>query len=170
KLLELAGNDLLKRRFRDPLPISVNRSRRRSGNRSWNPNLLEGSPFENISWGVGIVEIAVSTVTMEVIPTHIWLVIDGGKLLMPDFAKSAVEISVEQTLRWCHTGNEQKEATLVDIQFYNNGNKRISKDVSTLPWLMIPAAYLQAVRQASGVIISRIPVTPEQLRTGGMAK
>ena len=170
KLLELAGNDLLKRRFRDPLPISVNRSRRRSGNRSWNSELLEGSPFENISWGVGIVEIAVSTVTMEVIPTQIWLVIDGGKLLMPDFAKSAVEISVEQTLRWCHTGNEQKEATLVDIQFYNNGNKRISKDVSTLPWLMIPAAYLQAVRQASGVMISRIPVTPEQLRTGGMAK
>ncbi len=170
KLLELAVNDLSKRRFRDPLPISVTRSRRRSGNRSWNPGILEGSPFENISWGVGIVETAVSTATMEVAPAHIWLVIDGGKLLMPDFAKSAVEISVEQTLRWCHSGNEQKEATLVDIQFHNNGNKRISKDVSTLPWLLIPAAYMQAVRQASGVVVNRIPVTPEQLRTGGMGR
>jgi len=168
KLLELAGNDLSKRRFRDPLPISVTRNRRRSGSRSWNPELLEGSPFESISWGVGIVEVAVSTVTFEVKPTRVWLVIDGGVLLMPEFAKSAVESSTEESLKWCHTANKRKDLPMIDIQFHNTGSKRYSRDVSTLPWLLIPAAYIKAVRQASGVNISRIPVTPGQLQSGGM--
>jgi len=167
KLLELAGNDLLKRRFRDPLPISVTRNRRRSGSRSWNSDLLEGSPFEAVSWGVGIVEVAVSTVTLEVKPTRVWLVIDGGVLLMPDFAKSAVESSTEESLRWCHNSSGRKELPMIDIQFHSTGGKRYSKDVSTLPWLLIPAAFIRAVRQASGVNISRIPVTPEQLQNGG---
>jgi len=168
KLLELAGNDLSKKRFRDPLPISVTRNRRRSSSRNWNPELLEGSPFETISWGVGIVEVAVSTVTYEVKPTRIWLVIDGGVLLMPDFAKSAVESSTEESLKWCQFSNEQKDLPMIDIQFHNSGGKRYSRDVSTLPWLLIPAAYIKAVRQASGVNVSRMPVTPEQLRSGGM--
>jgi len=168
KLLELAGNDLSKRRFRDPLPISVSRSRRRSGSKTWNSDLLEGSPFDSISWGVCIVEVQISTLTMEVKPMQIWLVIDGGHLLLPDFAKAAVESSAEETLQWLHSGGTQSDLALIDIQFHNSGNKRNSKDVSTLPWLLIPAAYMQAVRQASGIEINKIPVSPELLGYGGM--
>ena len=166
KLLELAGNDLSKRRFRDPLPISVTRSKRLSRKRSWNSDLLEGSPFETISWGVGIVEVSVSTITMEITQSRIWLVIDGGVLLMPDFAKAAVESSAEGALKWCHPGNEYKELPMIDIQFHENSSRRQSKDVSTLPWLLIPSAFIQAVRQASGVAVNELPILPEQLRTG----
>jgi CO/xanthine dehydrogenase Mo-binding subunit len=168
KLLELASNDLLRRRFRDALPISVSRSRRRSGSRSWNSQILEGSPFETISWGAGIVEVSMSTITMEVIPTRIWLIIDGGQILLPDNARASVEAAVENALDWCRRPGESRELPLMDIQFITGGNKRISRDVSTLPWLLIPPAFIQAVRQASGVAVNRIPVTPEQLRTGGM--
>lgn len=168
KLLELAGNDLAKRRFRDALPISVTRTRRRSGSTSWNPELLEGSPFETISWGVGIIEVAVSSITMEVCPTQIWLVIDGGNLLMPEFARSAVESAAEETLKWCNFQPDRRNMPLVDIHFHDTGVKRQPKDVATLPWLLLPAAYLQAVRQASGLCVNRIPVTPELLAAGGI--
>ncbi len=168
KLIELAGNDLAKRRFRDALPISVTRSRRRSGSRSWNNELLEGTPFETISWGVGIVEIAISTITFEVKPIQIWMIIDGGNLLMPGFAKAAVESTAEEALQWCSCQPERKELPLIDIQFHENSSRRQAKDVSSLPWLLLPAAFLQAVRQASGISVSRIPVSPELLRTGGM--
>ena len=167
KLLELAGHDLAKRRFRDALPISVTRTRRRSGSKSWTHELLEGSPFDTISWGVGIIEVAVSTITLEVRPMQIWLIIDGGNLLMPEFARSAVESAAEETLKWCSFQPERRDLPLIDIQFHNTGAKRQPKDVATLPWLLIPAAYLQAVRQASGLSINRIPITPELLGAGG---
>ena len=166
KLLEQAGKALSKRRFRDPLPISVTRSKRQIRKQSWNPDLLEGSPFDTISWGVGIVEVSVSTVTLEITQSRIWLVIDGGVLLMPDFAKAAVESSAEAALKWCHPGYKDRDLPIIDIQFLENGNRRKSKDVSTLPWLLIPSAFIQAARQASGAAVNKIPVLPEQLRVG----
>jgi hypothetical protein len=57
---------------------------------------------------------------------------------------------------------------LVDIQFHDSNSKRPPRDVTTIPWLLLPAAYLQAVRQASGISVSRIPVTPELLRNEGI--
>jgi CO/xanthine dehydrogenase Mo-binding subunit len=170
KLLELAGNDLAKRRFRDALPISTTRNRRRSGIKSWDPDSLEGSPFENTSWGVGIVEVAISTVTFEVHPTRIWLVIDGGNLLMPDHAKSSVESAVEEALTWCSFQSGKRELPLVDIQSHDSNSKRPPRDVTTIPWLLLPSAYLQAVRQASGISVGRIPVTPELLRNEGIGR
>jgi CO/xanthine dehydrogenase Mo-binding subunit len=114
------------------------------------------------------VEVAISTTTFEVHPTRIWLVIDGGNLLMPDHAKSSVESSVEETLSWCSFQSGNRELPLVDIQFHDSNSKRPPRDVTTIPWLLLPSAYLQAVRQASGISVSRIPVTPELLRNEGI--
>jgi CO/xanthine dehydrogenase Mo-binding subunit len=167
RLLDQALDEIVKKRFRDPLPITVNKSRRWSGKGSWDSVKLEGDPFEAISWGVGIVEVAVNTGTMEVQPLQVWLFIDGGKILTPEYATSSIETSVEGALNWCLTESGVNGLPTIDIRFHPSGARQNPKDVSTLPWLLLPAAAVQAVRQASGAGVSRLPITPEQLRKGG---
>ncbi|MDF1567435.1 MAG: molybdopterin-dependent oxidoreductase [Spirochaetaceae bacterium] len=167
KLLEQAFNDLAKRRFRDALPITATRTRRRSASRSWNPEEIDGVPFDSTSWGVGIVELTISNRTRIVRPTQIWLVLDGGNLLLPAIARSSVESSAENAMRWCLGNNGYRSTPLMDIDFHPAEKRTQSKDVSTLPWLVLPAAFLQAVRQASGFDISRIPVSPSDIKFVG---
>jgi len=170
RLLDLAANELTKLRFREALPITITRTYRRSGTRSWNANLLEGSPFEAISYCAGVIEVSVSTVTMEVLPARLWLVMDGGGILAPESAKAAIEASVQETLRWCGFRQEWNRLPEVNIQFYESTPRRQSKDVSTIPRLVIPAALLQAVRQAANLDVYKLPITPEALAEMGGRK
>jgi CO/xanthine dehydrogenase Mo-binding subunit len=167
RLLEQAADDLAKRRFRDALPITVTRSKHKGGRKTWDSENLEGTPYEVMSWGVGIVEVAISTRTLEIHPNRIWLFIDGGTLLTPDFARSSAESAVEQALNRCIGRSRNIDLPLVDIQFHDTGTRRGSKDVSSIPWLLLPAAVVQAVRQASGVNVDTIPITPERLMRAG---
>ena len=168
RLLELTCQDLAKRRFRDALPISVSRSRRRGAGKPWNREKLEGSPFEIYSWGAGVVEVTVSSSTGGISSIRCWLVIDGGRLLMREQAEASVENAVEEALYWCM--GERKPVPSINLEFYGNQVRRISRDVSTLPWLLMPAAFVQAVRQASGTLIDRLPITPERIWTGVSAE
>lgn|GEM_PF-674532 len=167
RLLNLAANELVKLRFREALPITVVRTHRRGGISSWNAKLLEGSPFEAISYCVGIIEVSVSTITMEVLPVSVWLIIDGGNILAPESAKAAVEASVQEALRWCGFRQERNPFPTVNIQFHEPTPRRQPKDVSTIPQLVIPAALLQAVRQASNLGVYRLPITPDSLTEMG---
>lgn len=164
RLLELACRDLAKQRFRDALPISVSRSRRRGAGKPWNREGFEGSPFEVYSWGAGVVEVSVSPCTGGITAIRCWLVIDGGRLLMEEQAAAAVENSVEEALYWCM--GERGPVPSIHLEFYGNQIRRISRDVSTLPWLLMPAAFVQAARQASGFLIDSLPITPEKMWRG----
>ena len=170
KLLDLVCNDLAKRRFRDALPITATRSRRRTAKRPKRPEPFEGIPFEAISWGVCVVETRISTETLEATPLHLWLFLDGGQLLMQEHARAAVEAEAERALDWCLGRTPGRELPLIDVAFYDSGSKRASKDVSSLPWLLVPAACVRSVRQASGVDLGRIPITPELIRNGGFGR
>ena len=163
RLLSLAANDLAKLRFREALPITVTRTHRRGGIGSWNANLLEGSPFEAISYCVGIIELSVSTITMEFLPVRVWLIIDGGNILALESAKARIEASVQETLRWCGFRQRGNQFPTVSIDFHKPKSKRQPKDVSTIPQLVIPAALLQAVRQAANFDVYKLPITPDSL-------
>lgn len=168
KLLELACNDLAKKRFRDALPISVSRSRRRTTKRPKESTPFEGAVFETISWGVCIVESSISTETLDAMPLHIWLFLDGGQLLMPEHARSAVEAETEKVIRWCLNDTHRLELPLIDVAFYDSRSKRTPRDISTLPWLLVPAALIRSIRQASGTDLDCIPVTPKLIRGRGI--
>jgi len=163
RLLNLAANELAKLRFREALPITVTRTHRRGGIGSWDAKLFEGSPFETISYCVGIIEIRLSTITMEFLPVRVWLIIDGGSILAPKSAKAEVEASIQKTLRWCGFRQERNQFPSVNIKFHESISKRQSKDVSTIPQLIIPAALLRAVRQATNLDVFRLPITPDSL-------
>jgi len=161
RLLDLAANELAKLRFRKALPITVTRTHRRGKIISWNAKLLEGTPFEVISCCAGVIETRISTVTMEILPLRVWLVIDGGNILMPESAKAAVETSVRESLSWC--GFKDVHSPTIIIQFRESIQRRQPKEVSTVSQLVIPAALLKAVRQASNLDVCRLPITPDSL-------
>ncbi len=166
KLIEQCCNDLAKRRFRDALPITVSRSRRRSTRAPWNPEEFEGAAFETLSWGAAVVEMEVSASRGLPRPTRIWMTIDGGSLLMKDHARSAVEASVEKALNRTLGNRRASAAPLVDIQFHGDISRRTSRDVSTMPYLLIPAACVQAYRQATGKDISALPIIRANVEPG----
>lgn len=85
---------------------------------------------------------------------------------MPDNALAAVENSVEEALLWCTGLRKGALIPGINVQFYKNSVKRPSRDVSSLPWLLVPAAFIQAVRQASGNKINSLPVVPELIQQG----
>ena len=58
----------------------------------------------------------------------------------------------------------------INLEFYGNQIRRTSRDVSTLPWLLMPAAFVQAARQASGFLIDSLPITPEKMWRGVSAE
>ncbi|PIE04297.1 MAG: hypothetical protein CSA76_04935 [Spirochaetales bacterium] len=147
RLLEQALNDLSRRRFRDPLPISVTRNRRRNSKTPWNSQTLTGTPFEVISWGVSVVEISWNTVTGRVTPVHIWMAVDGGPLINTPCAYAAVENSIENVLHYCMGKDAQDIRPLIDIDFYSHSTRRRSRDITALPWLTIPPAFIQALSQ-----------------------
>ncbi len=165
-LLELAFNDLLKRRFRETLPITIHRSYKPSRKTNWDANALAGSPFEKYSWGAGAVEVVLSSLALTVESVRIWLQLDAGQILKPHHALATVECSVESALQWCYNQPNSTLFPQIDIQFFNDTSKRRPTDLSTLPWLLIPSAFIKAIRQASGHSISSLPVTPEQIHLG----
>ncbi len=167
KLIELAFNDLSRRRFRDALPITVSRIRRRNARQPWDSQHFEGTAFEAVSWGSAVVEVGASTGTGSVIPTRVWIAIDGGKLLMPNHARSAVENSVQNALDWCFGITSGSSGPIVDIHFHEPGSRKPAKDVSTIPWLTVPAACIQAVRQATGIDSVNIPLSRRGPIEGG---
>ncbi|MCG8453945.1 MAG: molybdopterin-dependent oxidoreductase [Spirochaetales bacterium] len=168
KLLELACREISKKRFRDPLPITVSRSRRKRSQGKWEPETLTGTPYEIISWGACAVETVVSTRTWEIQPKHIWLNIDSGSLLSPSAARTAVEAAAQEAIEWCMGSCAPTKKPTISVQFRMDGLKRTPRDAASLPWLLVPAAFIQSAKQAGGMDLDRLPLDPAQLGRGGV--
>jgi CO/xanthine dehydrogenase Mo-binding subunit len=67
-----------KRRFRDPLPITVRCQHRLANTLKWTAGHLSGSPFENATWGAAVVEVEIDPFTLTTKPTGVWIVVEGG--------------------------------------------------------------------------------------------
>jgi CO/xanthine dehydrogenase Mo-binding subunit len=164
KLVEQACLSIQKKRFRDPLPISVRKSIRPQNNPA-----LE-------SRAAAVVEIEISPV--EYLPQirGVWMSIDGGKIISEDRARRNLKISAVQALGWAYREQiyyvagaipaEQfenfdipgaHEIPPIGIDFVTN-NSGDPRGIGDLPFSCIPAAYLQAVSQAMDYHFESIPL------------
>ncbi|OQX29032.1 MAG: hypothetical protein B0D92_05825 [Spirochaeta sp. LUC14_002_19_P3] len=166
RLLDMALKQLAKQRFREALPITIEKNLRHGSRPEWSRENLAGAPFEAYSWGMGVVEVRLSVQASVVESVRIWLQIDGGQLLSYDKAAAEAENAAAAALEWCSSKPRRFLLPLIDVQFSNNSEKFRPKGVSALPWLLVPAAYIKALRQASGRFIDQLPVQPEQMRMG----
>jgi CO/xanthine dehydrogenase Mo-binding subunit len=181
-LLEHCCTSINNQRFRNPLPIEVKRNIRISRVQEKKNEDIAGLPFPSLSWGASVIEVEVDPVTYHIKIRGIWLVVDGGRILDPDSAEDEIQKDIYQALGWA--GMEQLPYrrgeiphasylaySLPDpehipqpwIQFVNPAARGGSGGIGDICFSCIPAAYISAVSQATGIYIDRLPCSPETI-------
>lgn len=181
RLVERCCQAIRKQRFRDPLPITVRRNYRAARTLGWDGPRMEGTPFSLFSWGSAVVEVEIDPILYEPQVRGVWLCVDGGRILSERRARASLENGVIHALGWA--GRERmypSEGTYtagsfsydiappsrtptVQVDFLWN-DSTVAKGVGELPFACVPAAFAQAVSQATGAPFDYIPIDPRTIR------
>jgi CO/xanthine dehydrogenase Mo-binding subunit len=178
KLLGDCCELLKKKRFRSPLPLSVSKSYRLPSSCSWEDTSFTGKPFIELSWAAAVVELRVDPLTLSPRIAGIWMAVDGGKILSRTEAIRTLERSISEAIGWSvfehlrYLNGEIPRAQFTayriptcrdvpapKIEFFGEGTKNPAKGIGELPHACIPAAYINALNQASGLPFTGIPVS-----------
>jgi len=187
RLVEQACTAISKKRFRDPLPISVRKSVRPQKDPAWNeyfPQASDHSGFTKPGWAAAIAEVEINPIDYLPRIRGVWLVVDGGKIIAPDRARKSLKDSVVQALGWAYREQvsyingaippEQfdnfdipgpAEIPPIMIDFIQNRHDE-PRGIGDLPFACIPAAYIQAVSQATGHCFRSVPLTARDIWEG----
>ncbi len=167
KLVERCCVAIRKQRFRDPLPISVKRAYRVPRDSSWKGARAEGGAFSLYSWAAAVVEVELSALAFKPMVRGVWLVVDGGRILSEQKARSALIIATQHALSWARgelseeqDGRYRSDLAMVydlpapsdqpDIKIdFLWTDTTVPKGIGELPFSCVPAAYAQALAQAT---------------------
>ncbi len=182
RLVEKACENIQKRRFRDPLPLTAKSVYRVPKPIRWENGRVEGSLFETASWGGAIVEVELDPWTLEPIPLSVWICVDGGLIVSRSHAESALRSGSADAIGLCvrerldiASGAVTEEDYLsyglmspadlppIHVELCETEKRPKSKGIGELPFDTIPPAFLAAVSQAAGTPFRELPVRPEDL-------
>ncbi len=170
-----------KRRFRDPLPITVRCQHRLANSLKWNAGHLSGSPFENATWGAAVVEVEIDPFTLTSKPTGVWIVVEGGSKNDSEdiadlrIAEAGLRATVIDALGSCtrefldpstmrpesYFMYEQLlpcEVPKIQVRILEPRRKGVFRGFDEIPFDTVPSAFLSAVSQATGIEFSHVPV------------
>jgi len=175
KLVQRACEAIRKQRFRDPLPITVKRQFRPT------KAMKDGLPFTMLSWGAAVVEVEIEPITLNPHTRGIWLIVDGGKILSEQRARRSIELASIQALQWAcgsppayidgrippevmemHSIQLHHNPPPVSVEFLWNDNE-YPKGIGELPFTLIPGAFAQAVSQAIGKSMRKLPILSKDI-------
>ena len=179
RLIEQCCQAIQKKRFRAPLPIEIKRTFRLPANRTWDRESFQGQPFISLSWASAVVEVEMDPVGMIPEINNVWMVVDCGRIIDPEYARSVVESSIYRAFNCFNrndgttgrdeipgAGNWYRGNPLpVRIEFIESMEKQPG-GLGNLAENTIPAAFISAVNQASGTRITSLPFYPENLLSG----
>ncbi len=176
RLLARACAAIAKRRFRDPLPISVRSTAGVERCLTWTEEGIEGQPFSQASWAGAVVEVELDPWTMVARPTGIWLCIDAGRILSPDRATKAIRAAamdalgasmgesvtfadgiVEEGSYFSYVLQSPRDIPPIMVDFIDPGRDAAPRGIGELPFHCVPAAYVSAASQAAGKPLSSLP-------------
>ncbi len=182
KLIERCCHAIRKQRFRDPLPITVRRSYRAPKSSGWDGVRMEGNPFSLFSWAAAVVETEIDPIDYEPRVRGVWLSVDGGHILSERKARSSLEIATLHALGWATRERIVYEAgalAVEDVLSYQIPlssdappitvdftwtDSAVPKGIGELPFACVPAAFAQAVSQATGTSFDELPIRPDAIR------
>jgi CO/xanthine dehydrogenase Mo-binding subunit len=191
KLVERSCIAIRKLRFRDPLPITVNRSYRPGKRIPWGAS--SGQPFDQnalarLGWGAAVVEVEIDPVEYTPKIRGTWLGIDGGKILSEARARRSLKSAAIQALGWASREElSYLEGKIPDSFILNYAlpvpsemppvyidflwNDTVApKGIGELPFHCVPAAYIQAVSQAMDHPFEKIPLSSRDIWEAGKLK
>jgi CO/xanthine dehydrogenase Mo-binding subunit len=151
----------------------------------WDEEHARGDAYATYSWAVNLAAVQIDPVTFETNVTDFVAVVDAGRILNPTLAIGQVEGGVAQALGWALSEEVVEEngrmlnarmsdyamptsADSLDIQVifvetpYEHGPGG-AKGLGELPMDGPAPAVLNAIEDAAGVSLCRLPATPERL-------
>jgi CO/xanthine dehydrogenase Mo-binding subunit len=182
RLVEKACENIQKRRFRDPLPLTAKSVYRVPKPIRWEDGRVEGSPFDTAAWGGAVVEVELDPWTLEPVPLGLWLCVDGGLIASPRSAEASLRAGAADSIGLCIREHLDLSAgSVTDDDYLSYGllapadippihvdllepdRRTKSKGIGELPFDTVPPAFLSAVAQAAGTPFYDLPVRPEDL-------
>ena len=152
--------DSLKRKKIDGTPFSIKKTLPTSRKKAWNQAEFTGIPFYNTAFGTCTVELELDTCTYRETLKKICVIIDGGKILHPKAAENAVHRAIQHCLASL-VGEETLRCPTVSVQFTQSEEE--PKQIGSLIYSMLPAAYASALSQAIAVTVSEMPLQTDSL-------
>ncbi|MBI9102123.1 MAG: xanthine dehydrogenase family protein [Spirochaetales bacterium] len=178
RLIEQCCQSIKKKRFRAPLPIAIKRTFRLPSSRTWNRETFQGQPFISMSWASAAVEVEIDPVSFIPELRGVWMSLDCGRIMDLDYARSVVESSIYSTLHnhirglkkisdFPQSGSafESKTPLPIHIHFYESRENKPG-GLGSLAANTVPAAFLAAVSQASGISMNKLPFAPNHIFSG----
>jgi len=174
-LVEKCCATIQKQRFRQPLPITVNRLYKPSKADVWNSQTLKGKPFVSVTPGVCAVELELDPVTYETGIRGIWLACDAGELLNGQAAMTTVKKTIPPALSKMLAEHivisEGKIVPKDSIQYDVLSpsmipaatvtfldSKETPRGIGSISHNLLPAAYAAALAQITGSTVTSIPL------------
>ena len=152
--------DSLKRKKFDGTPISVRKSIPTARKKAWSQAEFSGTPFYNTAFGTCTVELELDTCTFREKLRKICVIIDGGKIMHPKAAENAVHRAIAHCLASL-VSEETLRCPTISVQFTQSEEE--PKQIGSLIYAILPAAYASALSQAIAAPVERLPLTTESL-------
>lgn len=162
ELIRKCCNDIQKRRFHQPLPLSCKKSVSPTLKKGWNKETFSGNPFSSISFASIAVEVELDPYTYNEKIKGVWVTVNCGELFDKEAALKTIRLEIQHELSML-VKEKNVHCDNVSINFIETKNK--SGQIGGLIHNTLPAAFSSALSQALATQLTSLPCTEEQLFT-----
>lgn len=162
EIIKKCCNDIQKKRFHQPLPISAQKSLGNSGKKLWDKENFCGTPYGTTSFATTAVEVELDAYTYNEKIKGIWVTIDCGELLDKAAAVRTIRLEIQQQLSMLVQG-KTIPCDIIEVEFVESKDK--SGQVGELIHNTLPAAFTSALSLALTTQLTKLPCTEKELYT-----
>lgn len=160
ELVKKCCNDIQKKRFHQPLPITARRGGPVTTKSKWDKEFFRGTPFYTTSFITTVVEVELDTYTYNEKIKGIWVSVDCGELFDEAAARRTIRLEIQQELTMLVKG-KTVPCDAINISFIQSNNR--SGQVGGLIHNSLPAAFSSALSLALTTQLTEIPCTEDLL-------
>lgn len=159
-LLKKCCQEIQRKRFRQPLPITSKKTIPTSMKKSWNKTDFAGNPYNSTSFATAIVEIELDTYTYNEKIKGIWITIDCGEVFDKKAAEHSIQLEIQQELS---NLVEDKTFTCKNCLINFVESKNSPTQINGLIHNVLPAAFTSALSLALTTQLTKLPCTENQI-------
>ena len=160
ELVKKCCNDIQKKRFHQPLPLTAKRSAVMTSKTKWDREKFSGTPYYTTSFITTVVEVELDTYTYNEKIKGIWVTVDCGELFDEAAAMRTIKLEIQQELTMLVKG-KTVPCDAINISFIQSNNR--SGQVGGLIHNSLPAAFSSALSLALTTQLTEIPCTEDLL-------